>query len=69
MTQSKNVFTHQIVASRNDVRVVVCEFFAPTEAAAVIMGRAYVKSLVAHTKGDNNPITKGMCKLHKYPGK
>lgn len=64
-----NYFTHQIVVTRGDKRVVAAEFFAPSQDAAIIMGRSYVKSLVAHTKGNSNPITREQCKLHKYPGK
>jgi hypothetical protein len=61
----KLVSTHYVYVTRGDESTVVCDFYAPSEDAAKIMGRAYVRSLVAHTKNLSKPVTREMCHLAK----
>lgn len=61
--------THFVVVnSPRTGPVVASQFHAPSDKAAVIMARAYVRSLVAHTKRTHAPVTAEMCCLRRYKG-
>ena len=58
--------THYIVVNGRAGAVVASQFHAPNDKAAAIMARAYVRSLVAHTKKTHAPIKAEMCRLYRY---
>ena len=57
--------THYIRVDQDGKSKVACAFFAPNQEAAIIMARAYVRSLVAHTKGLSWAVKKEQCKLFR----
>lgn len=61
--------THFIMVDHPSGKVVVSQFHAPSDKVAAIMARAYVRSLVAHTKKTASPVKAEMCHLRRYKGR